>query len=1297
MLFAAFGLQAQKPKKQMYTPNVPVPDKYKVDTRIDNMSYWRRMASLGLVPVAPDHAAPYGKFTTSKLSGKGVLTDDSPDVPVTTITSTQSENSIFVNPNNPSAVLNSNNSTPRPASTVYGANDFWSTDAGNTWGGEVQGAGGPNSGDPTTAIGLNGWYYVNYIHSNGGQGISYSTNQGQSWTPVLIANPPSGFSSLLDKNHMWIDNSVTSPHEGNLYAAWTAFGGSNDTEIEISRSTNEGLNWSAAVNISSAINAGSHNQGVNVHTGPNGEVYAIWAVYDSWPSDESVIGMAKSLDGGATWQPATRIISNIRGIRNSGTGKNMRVNAFPSMAVDISNGPNRGTIYIVWTNIGVPGVNTGSDMDIYMSKSTDQGVSWSTPVRVNQDPSGLGKQHYFPWITCDATNGNLSVIYYDDRNVASNQCEVFVSNSIDGGASWEDMKVSDVSFTPQPISGLASSYFGDYLGIHAHGRWVYPVWTDNRTGYAMTYVSPFQAGPPPNQPWLVYNAHDINDAAGNSNGLLDFGESVQIGVTLENIGDQPATAVNTILSTESPYITITDNSAQFGDFAVGEIKSVASAFAVTVSNVVPDGEVIVFTLTSTDANDSTFVSNFNIEAHAPALAAGAMTINDAVNGNGNGRLDPGETATVSISTYNPGDYALQDVEAQLSTSSPYVSITNAQVSLGAIDPGFLNAVQAVFEITIDPSTPIGHSASLNYSASSSGYSVSKSYQAPVGLILEDWESGGFTSFDWQSAGSAPWTLVTDVVYEGTYSSRSGTINDNQTSEMRLPYEVMNNDTISFYIKVSSETDYDYLKFYVGNTLRDQWSGEVDWQEVKFAVSPGQQTFRWVYSKDGSVVSGSDRAWVDYIVLPAPLQTTAFAGSDLAVCSGSSANLIAASATNYASIEWSTSGDGNFNNATTLNPIYTPGTTDLENGTAVLTLTVNGPQGQVATDNLTLTISTPALIEAGDDVSACTGTEIQLSGSGENYTGVMWMTSGDGTFSDPAILNPVYTHGTTDLENGGAVLTLIGYSAQPCADALSEMLFTILPAPTAMIEGDTTICAGEPVVIAVDLTGAAPWVVEIEGYGTVNATDSPLLIQVTPAQSIVYQVTAVTDGNNCSAAGSGTFTINVNPLPYLYLVPDTMACNNHVVTLTAETEGDVSYLWTPGDFTTQSIQVDTTGIGTGTHSWSVQVTDANACVSNATANVTFNDCTGLDAIYSGNIGVFPNPSNGEFAVRFLKTPKVPVSITLTDNSGRMVYSDGSVVVTGRELRLNIPSLSSGVYLLNVTEGKDTSSQRVIISR
>ncbi len=69
------------------------------------------------------------------------------------------------------------------------------------------------------------------------------------------------------------------------------------------------------------MNAGSHNQGVNIQTGPNGEVYAIWSIYDSWPSDEKAIGFAKSMDGGVTFSTATRIINNIKGIRTTEVGK----------------------------------------------------------------------------------------------------------------------------------------------------------------------------------------------------------------------------------------------------------------------------------------------------------------------------------------------------------------------------------------------------------------------------------------------------------------------------------------------------------------------------------------------------------------------------------------------------------------------------------------------------------------------------------------------------------------------------------------------------------------------------------------------------------------------------------------------------------------------------------------------------------------------------------------------------------------------------------------------------------------
>lgn len=482
--------QNQKPeqRQELYTNGVYNP--YKVpDTRIDNMGYWRKAAELGLVPVAPYIDVPVGEYKGSGIQAKSVWRDDSPDVPVTTQNSTQSENSVFVDPTNPDHVLQSNNSTQNPVGSLYGANYLFSNDFGATWGGSVYGAGGSNSGDPATAIGLNGRQFVGFINSAGGQGVAYSDN-GTNWTSVQAGTPPGG-SNILDKNHLWIDNSPTSLYEGNIYNAWTGFGNANDAEIEFVRSTNNGASYSSHLNISSAVNAGSHNQGVNLSTGPNGEVYACWAIYDSWPSDEKAIGFAKSINGGATFSLASRIISNIKGIRNSGTGKNMRVNSFPSMAVDISNSPHRGNIYIVWTNVGVPGTNTGTDRSVYMIRSSNQGSSWSTPIKVNQDAFGVGKQHYFPWITCDPVTGTLSVIFYDDRNVTSTQCEVWCANSFDGGTTWEDFRVSDVSFTPSPIPGLASSYMGDYLGISARDGKVYPVWTDNRSGTVMTYTSPY--------------------------------------------------------------------------------------------------------------------------------------------------------------------------------------------------------------------------------------------------------------------------------------------------------------------------------------------------------------------------------------------------------------------------------------------------------------------------------------------------------------------------------------------------------------------------------------------------------------------------------------------------------------------------------------------------------------------------------------------------------------------------------------------------------------------------------------
>ncbi len=455
----------------------------KVDTRIDNTSYWKKMIELGYAEGNPVKMIEPAVYTGSSMSVSGVKTEDSPDISVNDLE--QSEISVFVDPNDNTFIMNSNNSGN--SSTLYGSNYFFSDNRGETWGGQVEGVGGNNSGDPATAISLDGRMYVGFIHSNSSQGVSYSADGGNSWTSVQAGGNVS--SGMLDKNHLWIDNSASSVYEGNVYNVWSNLdAGPNYGNIEFVRTTNGGVSYSSPVNISSDVNAGSHDQGCNVQTGPNGEVYVVWSIYDSWPSDESALGFAKSTDGGATFETSTRIISNIKGIRTTEVSKNMRVNSFPSMSVDMST----GTIYVVWTNIGVPGTNSGTNKSIYMIKSDDLGENWSTPVRVNQGANDQGKEAYLPWMACDTETGTLSVVYLDDRNVSSTEVETYVSNSFDGGETWEDLKVSDVSFTPSPLPGMAGGYMGDYLGIAASGGMVYPAWCDNRTGSLLTYVSPFE-------------------------------------------------------------------------------------------------------------------------------------------------------------------------------------------------------------------------------------------------------------------------------------------------------------------------------------------------------------------------------------------------------------------------------------------------------------------------------------------------------------------------------------------------------------------------------------------------------------------------------------------------------------------------------------------------------------------------------------------------------------------------------------------------------------------------------------
>lgn len=131
-------------------------------------------------------------------------------------------------------------------------------------------------------------------------------------------------------------------------------------------------------------------------------------------------------------------------------------------------------------------------------------------------------------------------------------------------------------------------------------------------------------------------------------------------------------------------------------------------------------------------------------------------------------------------------------------------------------------------------------------------------------IVEPFESGDFSAHPWQHLGNAPWVIVSDIKYEGIYAAKSGTITHSQSSTMEVVIDAPEFNTIRFACKVSSEGNYDYLGFYVDGVERASWSGNQEWAEHTYTITPGQHTFKWSYTKDGSVNTGSDCAWVDDI-------------------------------------------------------------------------------------------------------------------------------------------------------------------------------------------------------------------------------------------------------------------------------------------------------------------------------------------------------------------------------------------------------------------------------------------------
>lgn len=412
----------------------------------------------------------------------------------------QNEEQIAINPTN-------------PANMVCVWRDFrlgyrqigwgYTFDGGATWtdGGLLVEPNYQFQSDPGVTADNQGVFYAVVLSSDGTWGnglyVLRSADGGISWGPPLevISHVPDTFE---DKEFIACDR-TDGPHAGNLYVVWNRFIlDPASTQIIMSRSTDSGLSWSDIVPVSEVI---------DVHypipvVGSEGELYVAWSEVEWFePGPENSIKIDVSIDGGVTFGTDHKVTD----VLTSSVLINGGILAYssPHMDADITGGPYSGRLYVSFMDQR----DGYGDYDIWVTGSDDHAVTWSTPVRINDDLPDNGCDQFHPWLTVDNT-GIVTVAFLDRRDDPGNlSYHCYLTQSVDGGTTWSaNVRISTEPSNPlfalrdpvpapdraafdvktrdpgHPLRAPMAGLLGEYIGVVAHDGVPTPVWTDIRNG-----------------------------------------------------------------------------------------------------------------------------------------------------------------------------------------------------------------------------------------------------------------------------------------------------------------------------------------------------------------------------------------------------------------------------------------------------------------------------------------------------------------------------------------------------------------------------------------------------------------------------------------------------------------------------------------------------------------------------------------------------------------------------------------------------------------------------------------------
>lgn len=271
-----------------------------------------------------------------------------------------------------------------------------------------------------------------------------------------------------DKQQLGVDHET-----GDVYVAWSwrdRLSQSSQTEYRsvslLSRSQDDGRTWSVPTTIIGEDPSnvdGTFRIGLWPVMTLDGDLHVF-----GWDVDAQNVFQVRSSDQGATFSEP-RNIAKARG--SVAAGRGYLEFALPSVGIDRGPGPHGGTLYVAYSDV------PGNDRDVFLIRSTDDGATWSEPVRVNDDPMGAGSDQFLPEILVEAS-GAVTVLFMDRRHDPENQAyHAYLGRSNDGGVSFANIRISEA-----PSDGRNGTVLGDYNGITFGNETILSLWKDTTGG-----------------------------------------------------------------------------------------------------------------------------------------------------------------------------------------------------------------------------------------------------------------------------------------------------------------------------------------------------------------------------------------------------------------------------------------------------------------------------------------------------------------------------------------------------------------------------------------------------------------------------------------------------------------------------------------------------------------------------------------------------------------------------------------------------------------------------------------------